>query len=503
MPVRFCPWAGADNAQGPPGVAGTDVPWADQSLTGDFASVVSAFSGEPRYRRVVLGEGGAGKTVLVMEFRRKLLEAPGADGPLPVLVSASAWNPDRQSLLDWLAGQLAEDNAWLPVTHARALVASGSVLPILDGLDEVPGSLRPSAIARINKHHVYRPLVVTCREEAYRESVRQSRAGINGAGIVAVQPLPPADIRTYLDPAGSGRWARVFAKMDDDSGRVLAEVLANPLMLWLARVVYGGETPDGLTVFGSRESLENHLLDEFIPAVYAADPRRPTARQFRCTVQQAERWLGHLFWDSYVEHEIGRGRRADAPRMPGLAWWRLSQVAGRWRLLGTTLRAAVLCGVAAALLVWVLARHGNWRHGVYSGPVNFGDLLLGGPVGRLIRPTMQWLALTFPSNSGRSVQAATAELFRGRIFSIDVLLVAANAAIVVGVVFWLSWAGSRVPVRLEIRARSVFARAVTGCSVFFIVSALAAFLVIHGSHRAVSAGAFFSSRSTWITLLAL
>ena len=115
--------------------------------------------------------------MLVKELQRKLVEAPRPGDPLPVIVPAAAWRPDRESLLDWLAQQLAADYGWLPVAHARALVARGIILPILDGFDEMPGSLRRDAIARINKYHVYRPLIVTSREEEYRDAVRGYRIG--------------------------------------------------------------------------------------------------------------------------------------------------------------------------------------------------------------------------------------------------------------------------------------------------------------------------------------
>jgi len=109
-------------------------------------------------------------TASMAELQRKLVEAPsGPDEPLPVIVRAGAWRPKRQPLLDWLAQQLATDYGWLPVSHARALIARGIVLPILDGLDEMPTGQQRAAIARINKHHIYRPLILTSRE---REFVR-------------------------------------------------------------------------------------------------------------------------------------------------------------------------------------------------------------------------------------------------------------------------------------------------------------------------------------------
>jgi predicted NACHT family NTPase len=230
MRVKFTPWSDDAGSQGPHDATDTDAPAEEQSQAGDFDSVADAFSLEPRYRRVVLDEAGAGKTVLVTELQRKLVEAPKPGDPVPVIVPAAAWRPDRQSLLDWLGERLAADYGWLPVAHARALVARGMVLPILDGLGEMPRSLRPVAIARINKHHMYRPLVVTSHEEEYRTAARQNHAAVKGSVAVVMQPLLPEDTLSYLDPTNSGGWADVLGDTDAHAGE-LARVLANPLML--------------------------------------------------------------------------------------------------------------------------------------------------------------------------------------------------------------------------------------------------------------------------------
>jgi NACHT domain len=470
MRVRFGPWIEAVDSQGPQDAARVDAPAAEQSQAGGFDSIADAFSQEPRYRRVVLGEAGAGKTVLVTELQRKLVEAPRPGDPLPVIVRAAAWRPDRQSLLDWLADQLAADYGWLPVTLARALVARGMVLPILDGLDEMDRSLRPSAIARINKHHVYRPLVVTSREKEYRDAANRNGAGVKGMVVVAVQPLLPADTMRYLDPSGKGAWARVLGEMDTDSSE-LARVLANPLMLWLARLEYQGKSPDNLTFFGSGRAVERYLLDEFVPAVYAGDSARPTAGQFRCTAPQAKRWLGHL-------------------GAPVLAWWDISGVAGHWRRLGIILRTAVLYAVAAILGIWVLE-----RHGAFTGHVNLAGLLLDGPVGRLIQSMVNTIGVNVKDPARQELTTASHVI--DEVFSHSVLISLGAAFVAIGVALRLSLGPSRAPARLRLRAWGVLA-ALFLCCVLLGLAALAALLLLAATHWPISAAAFFGSRSTWI-----
>jgi hypothetical protein len=490
MEVRFAAWpeAGGQTTGG----AGE---WEADGLgylAGDFDDVAEVFARKPRYRRIVLGEAGAGKTVLVKELQRSLLETPGSVSPLPVIVPAAAWKPDRQSLLDWLAQQLAEDHAWLAVTHARALIAGGKVLPILDGLDEMPVELQPVAIARLNEHRVYRPLVVTSRPEEYWKAVGVNGAGVTRAEVVGVLPLLDTDIRAYLDPGGSGLWHELLSDMQADAIGELGSVLANPLMLWLARVDYDGENPGELALFGSGRSIENHLLDKLVPAVYRADTSPLAHMRFHSDEKKAKHWLSQLADEDYREPSA-------------MKWWRFGTGAGKWRLLGIGLRGGVLWSLAAWLLVWVLARHGNWRHGGFAGPVNFGELLLGGPVGRLIRPTVHVLAAAAPKSYGGDAQAGVATFFRlaGDLVSHPFYMAITAVAFILGTALRLGMSLPSEPRRLRIGAGRVVAQAVRSCLFLFIAPIGLLLPLLYSPHRPITAAGFFEARSTWITLLAV
>ena len=74
---------------------------------------------------------------------------------VPALFPLASWDPGRQSLRDWMSARLAADYPALGVgapsgrSWAWELVeGAGRVLPVLDGLDEIPGSLRHEAGCR-------------------------------------------------------------------------------------------------------------------------------------------------------------------------------------------------------------------------------------------------------------------------------------------------------------------------------------------------------------------
>ncbi|GFJ87089.1 hypothetical protein [Phytohabitans rumicis] len=62
----------------------------------------------PSGRLVIVGEPGAGKTVLAMLLTLGLLKARASGAPVPVLLAASSWDPVREGLDDWVVRTLAD-----------------------------------------------------------------------------------------------------------------------------------------------------------------------------------------------------------------------------------------------------------------------------------------------------------------------------------------------------------------------------------------------------------
>lgn len=75
--------------------------------------VVAAFRQLPVRQLVVLGEPGAGKTVLAILFTLEALKARTPGESVPVLLPISSWNPHVEHVNTWLARCLVEDYAHL------------------------------------------------------------------------------------------------------------------------------------------------------------------------------------------------------------------------------------------------------------------------------------------------------------------------------------------------------------------------------------------------------
>jgi hypothetical protein len=349
--------------------------WAvgPEGLAGSGGDLVEVLARVPTGRLVVLGEPGAGKTTLMVRLVLDLLARRADGGPLPVLVSVASWNPATQDLRVWLCTQLLINYPALAAspsairkepTQAAALLASGLILPVLDGLDEVSGKVRGLAISRIND--ALRPgerVVVTCRKQQYRDAVRlQSgiEVTLRGGAAVELCPLDGDTVCHYLcDDAGlfaKARWEPVLTVLGSQAP--VGQALTTPLMVALARAIYNprpGELTGKLRepkelcspALADRMAVECLLLDAFISAAYRL---RPVGRW---TAGQAERWLAFIA-RGLEQHPIG----AD------IAWWRIGKAREaevRVWLAGLAAGfAGLVAGLAVGFAAGLVAGVGAW-----------------------------------------------------------------------------------------------------------------------------------------------
>ncbi|WP_406690826.1 NACHT domain-containing protein [Saccharopolyspora sp. ID03-671] len=301
------------------------------TLTGSFTGVRETYEAIPSQRLVILGQAGAGKTVLAHRLILELLEDRPRSAPVPILFSLSDWNPRVLTLRTWLVGQLLRDHPFLEKRDqaghraAELLAKDDWVLPVLDGFDEIPQQYHRDAVHEISRFSG--PLVVTSRPHEYTQAAAQARA-LSRAAAIELDDLTPDESRTYLQ-ASTGKtrtveWDAVFDRLrnspDATASQNLLPVLTTPLMVTLARAIYNdipdhhpGELLD-TGRFPTRDHVEEHLLGAYLDTIY--DPRNDTARPTGAspptwTPHRARRWLGHL-----ATHLTKRDTH-------DLTWWQL------------------------------------------------------------------------------------------------------------------------------------------------------------------------------------
>lgn len=346
---------------------------------GTVRTVASFYRSLDRGRLVVVGEPGAGKTIMVLQLVLDLLRSPVGDGarPIPLRLSPSSFlagtlGPDTPEALrdrfgEWLVDSLVATYG-VEVGAARELVAEGWVLPVLDGLDEMDreekdsddgpaGFPRAQVLLRALNCPVgpgLRPVVVTCRRDRYRELALDQAMALQDATVVALRALTPAQIATWLvhrfpDPGRPGavedRWRRVAARLAEEPTGPLATGLSSPLRLYLAVTAYRARStiPDELLSVRAVD-LDEHLFARLVPSVTAHQPRG--SRYYRA--DDVTRWLKTLA--ACLSKQGRYGRSATDLRPYDL--WRLESWARVVRWLTVTVVAAPLVVV---IVLWLLA----------------------------------------------------------------------------------------------------------------------------------------------------
>lgn len=105
---------------------------------------------------------------------------------MPIVLNLSSWQKN-QSLEEWIAAELSAKYR-IPVKIARAWLANGYLVPLLDGLDEVQLANQLDCVAAINTFIETRNpsgLIVCSRLMEYGRLTK--RLKLNGA--ICIQPL--------------------------------------------------------------------------------------------------------------------------------------------------------------------------------------------------------------------------------------------------------------------------------------------------------------------------
>ena len=191
---------------------------------------------------LILGEPGSGKTTTLLELAANLLARAKVDAKerVPIVLNLSSWKK-KQPLAEWIAGELSEKYR-VPVKLARSWLQNDYLVPLLDGLDEVPTALQPDCVAAINDfidESEPSGIVVCCRLMEYQWL--PDRLKLNGA--ICLESLSSEEVGKYLARGGS-KLAALREAVNTDP--VLQELTQTPLMLSIMSLACQGAGGDEL-----------------------------------------------------------------------------------------------------------------------------------------------------------------------------------------------------------------------------------------------------------------
>ncbi len=304
--------------------------------TGSLSEIEDFYSKLNIGRLVILGEAGAGKSVLANHLLIQMIKSgeiiQNVTQKIPVYLSLPAFDPGydhtnstgkelSERLELWMSRRLVIDYG-VTAGAARRLIEECWILPILDGLDEMDGEgdsgSRAASVIRALNYPTglgLRPVVITCRTNDYErlallDSIPGSEPVLQDAAVIRIQPLTISQITSYLtvrfkNPYRNDeidqRWQPVISAINRRPSGSLAKALSSPLRLFMAVTSYydASSTPAELTKLRANQ-IDNHLFARLIPATISQHPLRGADHN------KAFRWLAMFAIHLKYQQEDGK-----------------------------------------------------------------------------------------------------------------------------------------------------------------------------------------------------
>jgi hypothetical protein len=101
---------------------------------------------------LILGNPGSGKTTTMLDLAAVLIQRANEkpDEPIPVMVNLSSWQNPKQNITDWLVAELKLKYGVSPKL-GQTWLQDKKLLPLLDGLDELPPVRQEPVVQAINR----------------------------------------------------------------------------------------------------------------------------------------------------------------------------------------------------------------------------------------------------------------------------------------------------------------------------------------------------------------
>ncbi|MFE1416581.1 NACHT domain-containing protein [Streptomyces sp. NPDC058746] len=223
---------------------------------------------------VVLGKPGMGKTTQLARLAHALAEEAlsGGDGTDPACmpVYLRLYSYRGEAIEDWLAAEMSKIQG-VSAVLVRSWLDQHLLLPVLDGLDEVPRVHWRKCVKELRRLRELCPgMAVGCRtDEGDLQRLAQSLRALRYAEI---QPPEREEVEAFLN---ANRAALADVREALKERQDLWQLLQSPMMLNIICVTYANRSADDLRLEGSLEDRQSRIFDAYVGTCLRRERPRP------------------------------------------------------------------------------------------------------------------------------------------------------------------------------------------------------------------------------------
>ncbi|MFF4322635.1 NACHT domain-containing protein [Streptomyces sp. NPDC001568] len=237
---------------------------------------------------VLLGRPGMGKTTQLARLAHRLaveaLEGPAEAEPLHVPVHLRLDTYRGEPIEEWLVTAMGRQYTGVSGVLVRTWLSEHRLLPVLDGLDEVPEADRAKCVAELRRlRRVCPGMAVGCRTD--EADLRRLAFDLEALRYVEIQPPSRQDVQEFL-AADRHALQDVHVALEEDPD--LWQLLRSPMMLGFIRVTYRNRSADDLRRPGSPAERRGRIFDAYLRECLLRERPGPD--------ESAERTLAWLTW---------------------------------------------------------------------------------------------------------------------------------------------------------------------------------------------------------------
>jgi len=234
----------------------------------DDMRMIEVFQDHTHAPILVIGRPGAGKTILLLELTRDLLQLAetGDTAPIPLIFNLSTWQPGV-TFEDWLTDQIYPVYG-IPKKHGEAIFANDALPTILmlDGLDETGQRYKEclEAIEAYRKEHHTRVVAASRIHEA-----KDHEEALKDYHTVELLPLTDEQVLEYAENADLDiplieQVIRDSDALRGDDQHYEYDLAHTPLFLNLMTTAYAGLSASDIAHGSSPQHRRTNLLDRYV-----------------------------------------------------------------------------------------------------------------------------------------------------------------------------------------------------------------------------------------------